>query len=207
MARTFELRKEKTALVIVDLQNDFVRQGAPMLVEYALGTIPMVQNLLAFARTNGIPVIFTKFISGKTPVLLWNWSPEIASDRSCARGFERYYPDIGKTEPCTDVIDELKPIFPEDYIIEKYHYSAFRNTNLIDILRSEGSDTILVAGTVTQICVADTVYDGFAEGVKVVIASDCVSTWDPLQHQAVLENTANKLGMVMTSEELMRQLS
>lgn len=206
MARTFNFAKDKTALVIVDLQNDFVRQGAPLLVKEALGTIPANQKLLVFAREKKMPIVFTKFLAGKTPSLLWNWSPEIEVEHCCVRGFERYYPDIGKTEQCTDIIDELKPILPEDYVIEKYWYSAFRNTNLVDILNSEGVDTIIVTGTVTQICVMNTINDGFAEGFKVITVPDCISTWDPLQQKAVLENTAHKYGMVINSDELIRQL-
>lgn len=204
MARTFELIKGNTALIIVDMQNDFVRQGAPMLVESALETVREIKRLIAFARQEGMPVIFTKFLSGKSSVWLWNWSPEIPADNCCRRGFARYYPDIDKTEQCADIIDELKPLADGDYIVEKYNYSAFRNSNLSDILRSEGMDTIIVTGTVTQICVEDTVHDGFAEGFKVVAASDCVSTWDPLQQKASLENFANKYGMVMTSEEIIK---
>ena len=203
MARTFEITRNKTALLIVDLQNDFVRKDAPLFVEAALKSIPANQTLLAFARQQLMPVIFTKFVSGKTPSLLWNWSPEIASDNCCRRGYERYYPDIGKSELCTDIIEELKPLTPEDYIIEKYHYSSFRNTNLIDILRSEGVDTVAVAGTVTQICVLDTIQDGFAEGFKMIAISDCVSTWDEVQQKAVLDNIAHKYGMVMSSDEFM----
>ena len=206
MARTFEFTKEKTALVIVDLQNDFVRQSAPVLVKEALGTVPANQKLLAFARDKKMPVVFTKFIAGKKPSLLWNWSPEIEDSHCCVRGFERYYSDIDKTEQCSDIIDELKPVLPGDYVIEKYWYSAFRNTSLVDILRSEGVDTIIVTGTVTQICVMDTIHEGFTEGFKVIAVSDCVSTWDPLQQQTVLENTAHKYGIVMSSDELIRQL-
>ncbi|MCL2851505.1 MAG: cysteine hydrolase [Defluviitaleaceae bacterium] len=206
MPRTFEFTKNKTALVIVDLQNDFVRPGAPMVVNEALATIPANQKLITFARENGIPVIFTKFVSGKTPSLLWNWSPEIPAQQSCSRNHERYYADIDKTEQCADVIDELKPIMPEDYVIEKYHYSSFHNTSLVDILRSEGADTIIVTGTVTHLCVYDTIRGGFEEGFKVILASDCASTWDLLQQKAVEENTAHKYGMVMTSDELIQRL-
>lgn len=206
MARTFDIKAEKTALVIVDLQNDFIREGAPMRVKEAGESLPANKRLLGFAREKGIPVIFTRFISGKTPVLLWNWSPEIESGNNCVIGFERYYPDIDRVELCTDIVDELKPVLKGEYIVDKYNYSAFRNTNLIDVLRSEGADTIIITGTVTQICVEDTVHDGFAEGFKVVVASDCVSTWDPLQQKAALENFAFKYGMVMTSDEIMAKL-
>ena len=206
MSRIFEFNKKNTALVIVDLQNDFVRQGAPMCVKEALATIPLNKKLIDFARENGMPVIFTKFVAGKKPFLLWNWSPEIEAEHSCVRGFERYYPDIDGKRLCNDIIDELKPLSVEDYIIEKYHYSSFRNTNLIDILRSEGAGTIIVTGTVTQLCVLSTVHDAFHECIKVIVASDCISTWDKLQEQATLENVALKFGMVMTSGELMQRL-
>ena len=207
MPRTFEIIKNKTALVIVDLQNDFVRPGAPLVVNEALGTIPANKKLLTFAREKEMPVVFTKFVSGKKPTLLWNWSPEIATQSLCRRGYERYYPDINRTQPCNDIIDELKPIMPEDYIVEKYNYGAFHNTNLVDILHSEGCDTIIVTGTVTQICVFDTITGGFAANFKVVMVSDCTSTWDPLQQKAVEENTARKYGMVLNSTEIMQGLS
>jgi len=95
---------------------------------------------------------------------------------------------------------------PEDYIIEKYHYSSFHNTNLVDILRSEGADTIIVTGTVTQLCVYGTMRGGFEEGFKAILASGCASTWDSLQQKAVEENTAHKYGMVMTSDGLTKRL-
>jgi len=206
MSKIFDFNKDRTALVIVDMQNDFVRRDAPMRVDEAYESIPVNQRLLAFAREKGMPVIFTKFVSGEIPSLLWNWSPEIESSHSCARNYERYYPDIGRSEQCADIIDELKPIMPGDYVIEKYHYSSFRNTGLTDILRSEGADTIAVTGTVTQICIACTIFDGFAEGFKAIAISDAVSTWDPLQQRATLENISNKFGMVMSAEEFMNRL-
>lgn len=201
----FELSIPKAALVIVDMQNDFVREGAPMQVEDAKATIEPTQRLIEFARKNEMPVIFTKFLIGPCHTFLWDWSPQAAEFHNCLRGYERYYPDIDKTVQCADVIDELKPILPEDYIIEKYGYSAFHNTNLFDVLISEGRDTIIVTGTVTQICVGDTVHDAFHYAIKTVVASNCVSSFSELQQKASLENFAKKYGMVMTSEEIMRE--
>ena len=206
MARTFEFNKESTALVVVDLQNDFVRQDAPLLIKEALGTLPANKKLIDFARKNNMPVIFTKFVTGNKPTLIWNWSTEIPEHKCCKRGHMRYYPDVDATLQCSDIVDELKPIMPEDYVIEKYNYSSFHNTSLTDILHSEGADTIIVTGTVTQICVLDTVHAGFAQGFKVILVSDCISTWDPLQQRATEESTARKYGMVMTSEELLQRL-
>jgi nicotinamidase-related amidase len=203
----FKLSIPKTALLIVDMQNDFVREKGAMVVQEAKATIEPTKRLIEFARKNQMPVIFTKFLTGPRRTFLWDWSPQSESDKNCLRGLEKYYPDIDKTVQCSDVIDEFKPIMPEDYIVEKYGYSAFHNTNLLDVLISEDRDTIIVTGTVTQICVGDTVHDAFHNAIKAVVASDCVSSFSELQQKASLENFALKYGVVKTSEEIMREFS
>lgn len=194
---------QKTALVIVDLQNDFVRVGAVMEVESARDTIEANKKLIAFARKNDMPVIYTKFITGPVKTLLWNWSPQIADVNACRRHFTRYYPDVDRELECTDIIDEIYPE-KEDYIVEKYGYSAFRNTNLLDILRSHGRDTIIVTGTVTQICVEDTVHEAFHNNIHVVVASDAVSSFSKELHDAALKNIDMKYGAVMDSDKIMK---
>lgn len=194
---------EKTALIIVDLQNDFVRVGAGMEVEDARGTIEINKKLIDFARQNDMPVIYTKFLTGPVKTLLWNWSPQIADVNACRRHFKRYYPDVDKELDCSDIIDEIYPE-KEDYIVEKYGYSAFRNTNLLDILRSHGRDTIIVTGTVMQICVEDTVHEAFHNHINVVVASDAVSSFSKELHDAALKNINMKYGVVMDSEKIMQ---
>ena len=58
------------ALLVVDMQNDFVRVGAPLEVPEARATITVHQSLLAACREMGIPVIYTKFVAGPEPILL-----------------------------------------------------------------------------------------------------------------------------------------
>ena len=196
-----EFKKETTALLVVDMQNDFVREGAGMEVPDARGTIAPIIKLITMARKNNMPVIFTKFVAGPKRTLLWNWSPAIPENNCCFRNYKRSYKDIVGERECSDVIDELYPL-TEDYIIEKYGYSSFRNTNLIDILRANDCDSIIVTGTVTQICVGDTVHDAFHEGLKVLVASDGVSSFSELQHRATIENIKQKYGVVMDSEQI-----
>lgn len=198
-------RLEKTALLIVDLQNDFVRVGAAMEVESTRDTIETNRKLIAFARQNEIPVIYTKFLTGPEKTLLWNWSPQIAEANACKRHFTRYYPDVDKELECTDIVDEIYPQ-KEDYIVEKYGYSSFRNTNLIDVLRSLGKDTIIVTGTVTQICVEDTVHEAFHHHIHVIVARDAVSSFSKELHDAALQNIHMKYGVVMDSDDIIRVL-
>ena len=119
------------ALVIVDMQNDFVRVGAPLEVPESRPTIPVHQRLLAACRERGIPVICTKFVAGPERTLVWEWSPVLAPPVCCCwKGFLRHYEDVGKELDCSDIIDEIYPE-PGDPIVDKFGYGAFHNTSLV----------------------------------------------------------------------------
>src|SRR5215204_3727648 len=112
------------ALVVVDMQNDFLRVGAPLEVPEARATIPVHQSLLGACREMGIPVIYTKFVAGPEPILLWEWSPVHAPPVcSCWRGVQRYYPDVARELDCSNIIEELYPDLGEP-IVEKFGYGA-----------------------------------------------------------------------------------
>lgn len=200
-------RWENPALVIVDMQNDFVREGAPMEVPDARETIPQHQRLISFFRKAGLPIIFTRFLAGPDRTLVYEWSPQLEPPvLACQRGHFRYYADVGRTLDCADVIDEIYPE-PGDYIVDKYGYGAFYNTNLDDILRSLGVDSLVVTGTVTQICVEETARGAFHHGYKTTTVSDAVSSYIPDLHAATLKNLAHKFGWVSTTEEVLQALS
>lgn len=203
----FEFDIARSALVIVDMQNDFVREGAPLEVPDARDTIAPMNRLIARWREAARPVIFTRFVAGEVPSLLWTWSPEIhAPTNCCTIGIRRHYPDIDAERAVTDVVDELDTR-AGDFFIDKYWYGAFFRTNLHDILASTGCDSIVLGGTVTQICVEDTARQGFQEGFKVIVARDCVSSFAPDLHAATLKNIEMKFGAVVSSEVLTADLA
>ena len=199
----FQPRLSSSAFVIVDMQNDFVRVGAPLEVPDARATIAPIRSVAAAFRMAGRPVVFTRFVTGPGETLLWKWSPQIYPPVNCCRiGFRRGYPDIAGERECAAVIDELA-VQPGDYVVDKYWYGAFFRTNLHDILAEEGADTVIIAGTVTQICVEDTARQSFHHGFKTVLLSDGVSSFDPELQAATLKNFAMKFGLVMESARLL----
>ena len=74
---------ENPVLLIVDMQNDFVRPGAPLEVPDALLTIPAHQSLIAGFRDRALPIVYTKFITTPYRSLIWNWSPECEPETKC----------------------------------------------------------------------------------------------------------------------------
>jgi len=194
------------ALIVVDMQNDFVREGAPMEVPDARKTIAQHLKLIEFFRRAGLPIIFTRFISGPKHTLIWEWSPELEPPvMACRPGHKRHYEDVNRTLDCADVIEEIYPR-PGDYIVDKYGYGAFHNTNLQDALRSMAVESLIITGTVTQICVEETGRQAFHHGYKTTVVSDAVSSYMPDLHTATLKNFALKFGWVLTTEEVLKEL-
>jgi nicotinamidase-related amidase len=197
---------EQVALLIVDMQNDFVRRGAPLEVPDARNTIAAHRALLEAFRYRGWPVVYTRFLSGTEPNLLWNWSPQCRPPTKCCwRGHRRRYADAGDDLECTDVINELAPD-SADAIVDKFGYGAFHGTALASILDSRNIKSLLVTGTVTQICVEETAREAFHYGFRTTIVSDAVSSFAPDLHAATLKNFAMKFGWVADSADILRRL-
>lgn len=196
----------KSALIIVDMQNDFVRVGAPLEVPTARDTIRSNQALIQAFRKRSLPIVYTKFLSHPHYYLLWDWSPQCAPPTKCCwKGHERHYSDIGAKRQCTDIIDELKPA-DQDIIIEKYGYGAFHDTPLEKIIRSFGLNSVVVTGTVTQICVEETAREAFHHGFRTTLVEDAVSSFAPDLHAATLKNFNMKFGWVSPANAIISKL-
>lgn len=189
-------RVRDPALVVVDMQNDFVREGAPLEVPTARRTIPVIAGLVGQFREKGLPVVYTRFVSGGEPGLMWLWSPQCRPDTKCCwPGHMRSYPDAQGPRDCADVIDELRP-HDADIVIDKRGYGAFHGTDLSARLRYLSVTSLVVTGTVTQICVEETAREAFHHGFRTTVVSDAVSSYAPDLHAATLKNFAMKFGWV-----------
>jgi nicotinamidase-related amidase len=122
----------RTALIVVDMQNAFVKDGGALVVPGAGETIPEIQNLLALARELGMKVIFTQdtYDEGDPEWEIW---PEHV--RKGSWGWQ--------------IVDELQPLEGE-LVIRKVRYDAFYGTHLDHCLRVWGVDTLIICGTVAQ---------------------------------------------------------
>lgn len=202
----FELHQDSCALIVVDMQNDFVRVGAPLEVPDARETIEVHRELLGWFRARRRPIVFTRFVAGPTPTLVWKWSPVIAPPICCCwPGFKRAYADIEGERECVAVIDELAPL-PGEHQVDKFGYNGFHRTSLSDLLVANNVDTVLITGTVTQICVEDTARGAFHEGFQAAVVSDAVSSYAPELHRATLQTLAMKYGRVMTARDALSEM-
>jgi len=195
------------ALIIVDMQNDFVRVGAPLEVPTSRDTIGANKALIQAFRKRNLPIVYTKFISHPHYYLLWDWSPQCQPPvKCCWKDHERFYSDIAGRRQCTEIIDELQPT-AQDIILEKYSYGAFHDTGLEKIIRSFGLNSVVITGTVTQICVEETAREAFHHGFRTTVVEDAVSSFAPDLHAATLKNFAMKFGWVSPSDPIISKLA
>lgn len=194
------------ALVVVDMQNDFVRVGAPMEVPAARDTIASIRALLAGFRNRGKPVIFTRYVADmryRPLAAKLDWLGLLdAPTRACVPGFQRGYGDVEGTRDAAAVIDELPPRAGEP-VIDKVYFSAFHETDLDARLRERGVDGLVFTGTVTEMCVEDSARHAVHHGYPTVLVSDAVSSNHPPSQQATLDAFARNYGWVMNTAEVL----
>jgi nicotinamidase-related amidase len=202
----FALDPARSALLVVDMQNDFVRKGAPQEVPQARLVIGTIATLIAAFRDARRPVVYTRFTAGPQRTLLWTWSPECGPElRSCWPGEIRAYGDSDEPLEGHAVIPELGPR-PGEPVVDKYGYGGFHNTTLENVLRAHGATQLVVTGTVTQICVEETVREAFHRELEVVVVSDGVASFDEELASATLRNLAMKFGRVEPARAVLAAL-
>lgn len=193
--------KNKAALIVVDMQNDFVREGAPMAVTMAREMIPNMQRIVHACRDQGIPVIYTQHCLQDA----WDISP-----------LETAYNPTLRTQgmrtgtPGVDIIQELQPQ-PGEYVIEKHRYDAFHNTPLDSILHTcrgmNQVDTVMIIGTVTNVCSESTARSAFMRDYKVMFLSDANGGFDDTSQQATLTIMAKVFARVIDTDTLVNEIN
>ena len=176
----------RTALVVVDMQNDFVKEGGTLVVPDAQATIPKVKSLLDFARGSGMKVIFTQDTHEEGDPEWEIWPEHV---RKGSWGWE--------------IVDELRPLEGE-LVLNKVRYDAFYGTHLDHFLRIWGIGTLVICGTVANICVHYTAASAALRWFEVVIPKDATSALDPFDLEASLRQTSFLFAGKITESENLR---
>jgi nicotinamidase-related amidase len=162
----------RAVLIVVDMQNDFVKEGGSLVVPDAEGTIPKIKDLLDLARQSGMKVVFTQDTHNEGDPE-WEIWPEHVREGSW--GWE--------------IVDELRPL-EDELVVRKVRYDAFYGTHLDHFLRIWCVDTLIICGTVANICVHYTAASAALRWFDVVIPRDATSALNPFDLEASLRQTS-----------------
>ncbi|MGH2398421.1 MAG: cysteine hydrolase family protein [bacterium] len=174
---------KSTALIVVDMQNDFVKPGGALVVETAAETIPAIQRLRAFARSREMAVFYTQDTHEAGDIEFPIWGQHVLRGSWGWRIVEELAPESGER------------------VIEKLRYDGFFGTPLDHELRLKRIETVIVCGTVANICVLHTAGSAALRGYKVILPVDAISAITPFDLQTAIRQTAFLYRGIITRAE------
>ncbi len=181
-----------TAVVVVDMLNDFCTPGGSMVLPGAERLYPPQRQVIAAARAAGLPVIF----------VVDAHRPQLRRDRE----FLNREPHCREGTWGAAVVDELVRQ-DGDLTVFKRRFSAFFETDLDLTLKDLVVDTLVVFGVVTNICVRSTVHDAFFRGYRVFVAEDCCAATGAREQASSLYDIATHFGTVTRSADVVAALT
>jgi ureidoacrylate peracid hydrolase len=193
-----ELVGDKTALLVIDLQNIFLLPGMPREVPIAREIIPNVNRLAHAVRDGGGIVAWVQMVADPDPS---SWSVYHAMRDQTQQAAITTMLQPGHAAQALHA--ELR-VEPSDLLVEKRRYSAFiQGSSDLDVqLRARGIDTVVVTGTLTNVCCESTARDAMMLNYRVVFVSDANAARDDAAHNATLTNILSTFGEVYTTDEV-----
>lgn len=177
----------QAVLLVIDMLNDFFKEGP--LAEQRANLVDSINGLIALFRGHHLPIVWVR----------QEFAPDL-SDAFLVMREQSLAITIASTEGC-QILSELD-YAPDDQVIVKKRYSAFFGTDLDTILSSLNPDVIVVCGINTHACVRTTVIDAYQRDYQVVLAAECVASYDDEHHHVTMRYLAGRMAQVMSNVEL-----
>ena len=189
---TMHISKEKSALLVIDMQNYFLDPASPTFTCGGLAILPALIKLIYAFREAKRPVIYTCHVHHPdyldSGIMGWWWKG------MCIEG-----------SPESNVHDSLAPL-PGEKVIFKHRHSAFYNTDLETILRCLKVEDLVISGIMTNMCCESTARDAYYRDYRVFFLADATGTINEEMHLASLLNLAFGFANVTTADEVIQQL-
>jgi len=179
------------ALLIIDMQNDFVLEGKPLKVAGARAVVPKIQSVLAEFRKRSLPVFHVLRVH----------RPDGSDVEIIRKERFRQQPFAVAGTHGAAVIDELAPIKGE-HVLTKTRMSAFIGTELDLMLRTLCATTVYVTGIQTPNCIRTTVFDAIAYNYQVVLVDDATGASSEEVHRSNVRDMQNIGVRIVQSAEV-----
>ena len=204
----FQLDPRRSALLIIDMQNDFVSQGGfhanhgkSMVPVQAI--IPSIQTLLKQLpdEVKRIYVITAREPDGSDS--FWRFHNILPAKVSRNREAEEGEYCVVRGSWGAEIISSLEP-GPGDHMVVKRRHSAFYQTDLEACLRWWGINTLIFSGVASEICVQSTLREAFNRDFDIILAKDAVAGWNQQAHEGTVNLVNESFGISLRSEEVLQ---
>ncbi len=177
---------EKPVLIVIDMLRDFLENWHPVQKEKLVHSI---NELVAVMRSFSLPLIWVR----------QEFEPDLrdAFSEMRAKGIRITI----KGTPGCEIVPELA-VGPSDIVIIKKRYSAFYGTTLDDALVRLAPDAIILAGINTHACIRTTAIDAYQRDWRVIMAADCIDSYDREHHEISVRYMKDKIASLMNNEEI-----
>jgi len=186
------LEPDKTALLVIDMQDFFLEPESPAFTCGGLAVLPTVKRLIAAFRKINRPVVYTRHVHHPdgldAGIMAWWW------EGMCVEG-----------SPESEIHHDIAPLHHEKVIL-KHRYSAFYNTDLETVLRCLKIEDLVISGIMTNMCCESTARDAYYRDYRVFFLADSTGSINEEMHLASLLNLAFGFAFVTTSNEILQQL-
>ena len=188
-----------TALIVVDMQNGFLRRGAScdrigLPVDALEPAIEPCRELIALARANHVPVIYTRYVYREDfrdgGILTRELLPALRDEKALIAGSED-----------AEIVSELTPE-ANDYVLDKNRPSSFYSTPLETWLNGLNVKELVVCGITTNCCVETTVRDASQRDYRTFVVREAVAEFDPNRNAVALESMAMLFGYVIGLDDV-----
>ncbi len=182
----------RTAVLVVDMLNDFCKEGGAMILPGCERLFPPQKSVISTARERRIPVIW----------VMDNHRQGLRRDRE----WLKRAPHCVEGTWGAEIVEELAPKHNE-MRIKKHRYSGFFQTDLDLVLKDLACDQLVIFGVVTNICVRSTVHDAFFNGYTVAVPEDCCAATSPREQASSLYDIATHFGVVSDAASVVAALT
>ncbi len=182
---------DRTAVVIVDMQNDFCHPDGNLYAPPSEEAIDSCRQLIEKARDAGAAVIFTQDVH----------PPEQFEDAHYYDEFEQWGEHVVEDSWGADIIEEFE-VQPEDYVIQKHTYDAFQETEMDGWLSARGITDLVFCGTLANVCVLHTAGSAGLRDYRPVIVQDAVGFIDEEHREYALEHADWLFGETISLEDV-----
>lgn len=193
----------RTALVVIDMQNVWVKEGMPAFSPYCAPIVPNINRLAGATRRAGGKVYWVRAIYGDDAPNTWSAYMDFL-DRGQMEDMLAALTDGNEGAELWHELD----VRPEDEITIKRRFSALiqGSSDLGERLRKSGIDTLIITGTATNVCCESTARDAFMLNYRTLMVSDANATSSDEAHNASLNALFNRFADVFSTEEMVALL-